>query len=82
MNPNKSKDFKPTQSTEEVMERINALHGYVIDIDFTSVQPKYRSILKVTTKLLFYMNKQCTRNKKIFVYEKYHGIGPWVFDNE
>lgn len=29
MNPNKSKDFKLTQSTEEVVERINTLHGYV-----------------------------------------------------
>uniref|UniRef100_A0A8W8LCD9 Mitochondria-eating protein C-terminal domain-containing protein n=2 Tax=Magallana gigas TaxID=29159 RepID=A0A8W8LCD9_MAGGI len=27
MNPTKSKDFKLTQSTEEVVERINALHG-------------------------------------------------------
>nr|XP_034300842.1 intracellular protein transport protein USO1 isoform X6 [Crassostrea gigas] len=27
MNPTKSKDFKPTQTKEEVVERINALHG-------------------------------------------------------
>lgn len=46
MNPTKSKDFKLTQSTEEVVERINALHGYEINI--TSVQPNtdrcFRSI--------------------------------------
>lgn len=29
MNPNKSKDFKLTQSAEEVVERINTLHMYV-----------------------------------------------------
>lgn len=32
MNSTKSKDFKPTQTKEEVVERINALHGYVIII--------------------------------------------------
>lgn len=29
MNPTKSKDFKPTQSAEEVVERINTLHRCV-----------------------------------------------------
>lgn len=45
MNPDKSRDFKLTQPTEDVVERINALHGYVINI--TSVQPKHRLIFRV-----------------------------------
>lgn len=30
MNPNKSKDFKPTEPAEVVVERINTLYGYLI----------------------------------------------------
>lgn len=29
MNPTKNKDFKPTQSADEVVKRIDTLHRYV-----------------------------------------------------
>lgn len=58
MNPNKSiKDFKPTQPSDEVVERIHNLHGYVINTSITSVQPYTctdRYLIKVTTNIKKY----------------------------
>lgn len=47
MNRNKSKDFKPTQPAEVVVERINTLHGYLIfkfefKVNFTKITFKYK----------------------------------------
>lgn len=47
MNRNKSKDFKPTQPAEVVVERINTLHGYLIfkfefKVNFTKTTFKYK----------------------------------------
>nr|XP_034300840.1 cingulin isoform X4 [Crassostrea gigas] len=72
MNPTKSKDFKPTQTKEEVVERINALHGEIQNLKETTTKDKkigrakeLESNLEELKKVVFLVTK---------VKEKEHNI--------